>query len=615
VRNEVDKHHAKPERVAEDLEPASSNDQKMSSLISVNVGLPRDVEWQGKVVHTAIWKRPVTGRVMARRLNIDGDGQGDLAGHGGEHRAVMVYQLESYRHWQAQLQRNDFEYGQFGENLTVDGLPDNEVCIGDRYRIGGALFEVTQPRVTCYRVGIRMENPQIPSLLVSHKRPGFYFRVIEEGEIGAGDEIVKVADGPERVTVAEIDALLYLPEHSLDRLQRALRIPSLSQGWKQSLQALVAAEATGKQGGNAGLAPSLAPTPLWTGFRSLRVAAVDRESIDVLSFTLESQDHSPLPTALAGQFLVFKIKPGKDSPAIMRSYSMSGPQGAGTYRISVRRADGVGSQYFHDHIQAGTVLEVSAPRGSFTLVPGDAPVVLLSAGIGATPVLAMLHSLTSAPTGSFRQIWWLYGARNGTEHPFAAEARRLLDGIPGSHSFIVYSKPEEKDRLGKDYDSRDRLSLSSLEKLNVPKDADFYLCGPAAFLAELTAGLQSWGVPASRIHSETFGAGPPVTPGIASSRPKAPHQPAGAPGTGPNVSFTRSGLSAPWNPQFQSILEFAEACDIPVRWSCRTGVCHMCESGLIDGMIRYNPEPLDRPADGNVLICCSTPQSEIELDL
>src|SRR6201998_247518 len=237
----------------------------MSKLLSVNVGLPCEVQWKGKSVAPAIWKSPVAHRVFARRLNLDGDGQGDLAGHGGEHRAVMVYQLESYRHWESHLQRKDFEYGQFGENLTVDGLADNEVCIGDRYRIGGALFEVTQPRVTCYRVGIRMDNPQMPSLLVSHKRPGFYFRVIEEGEICAGDEIVKVADGPERITVAEIDALLYLPGRQPHQLQRALRIPSLSAGWKQSLQALAAAEAAGQKGGNAGLATSVEPAPLWSG--------------------------------------------------------------------------------------------------------------------------------------------------------------------------------------------------------------------------------------------------------------------------------------------------------------------------------------------------------------
>src|SRR5271166_3146397 len=189
-------------------------ERAMPRLLSLNVGLPRDVAWRGKTVHTAIWKAPVQGRRMVRRLNIDGDGQGDLAGHGGEHRAVLVYQIASYRYWQGQLGRSDFVFGQFGENFTVEGLADSEVCIGDRYRIGGAVFEVTQPRVTCYRVGLRMNEPRMAALLVAHHRPGFYFRVLEEGEVGAGDEIVRIADGPERITVADTDALLYLPGHS-----------------------------------------------------------------------------------------------------------------------------------------------------------------------------------------------------------------------------------------------------------------------------------------------------------------------------------------------------------------------------------------------------------------
>jgi len=204
----------------------------MARLLSVNVGLPRDIAWRGKTVHTAIWKQPAQGRSMVRRLNIDGDGQGDLAGHGGEQRAVFVYQMDSYRHWEAELGRSNFTFGQFGENFTVEGLVDSEVCIGDRYRIGRALFEVTQPRVTCYRVGIRMDEPRMAALLTSSGKPGFYFRVLEEGEVAAGDEIVRVADGPERMSVARINALLYLPVHSADELQGALRIPALSPGWR-----------------------------------------------------------------------------------------------------------------------------------------------------------------------------------------------------------------------------------------------------------------------------------------------------------------------------------------------------------------------------------------------
>jgi ferredoxin-NADP reductase/MOSC domain-containing protein YiiM/ferredoxin len=546
---------------------------------------------------------------MARRLNLDGDGQGDLAGHGGEHRAIMVYQLDSYRYWETYLQRHDFTYGQFGENLTVDGLADDEVCIGDRYRIGGAVFEVTQPRVTCYRVGIRMNNSQMPSLLVSHKRPGFYFRVLQEGEIGAGDEILKVADGPERITVRDIDGLLYLPGHSKDPLQRALRIPALSSGWRASLEALVKAD---EQDGNAGLAPSSAPPPAWTGFRELLVQTVQRESIDVLSFVLGSVDTSPLPASLPGQFLVVRLSMGEDSVPVIRNYSISGSQGDGRYRISVRRANGVGSRYLHDHIKAGDLLQVSAPRGSFTLASGDHPVVLLSAGIGVTPVLAMLHALAAKGADEKREVWWCYGARSAEEHPFAAEARGLIEGLPHGHSFIVYSHPKDGDQ---GHDAVGRLNLSALETLRISKEADFYLCGPASFIGDLTAGLKSWGVADGRIHSEAFSAELPITPGIAIKASVPPHVPIGTAGTGPAVSFTRSGLVAPWDSRYGSLLEFAEACDVPVRWSCRAGVCHMCETGLIDGKVSYTPEPLDRPAKGNILICCSSPLTALQLDL
>src|SRR5262249_13774450 len=143
-------------------------DRRAGSLLSVNVGLPQDVAWGGRIVHTAVWKRPGDGPGQGRRL---GDGGG---GRGGEHRAVFVYQIESYRYWQEQLGRDDFGYGQFGENFTVAGLADDQVCIGDRYRMGEAVFEVTQPRVTCYRVGIRMDDPRIPALPVSHHRPGVF---------------------------------------------------------------------------------------------------------------------------------------------------------------------------------------------------------------------------------------------------------------------------------------------------------------------------------------------------------------------------------------------------------------------------------------------------------
>ena len=584
----------------------------MAQLQSINVGLPRDVAWRGQTVHTAIWKQPVQGRIAARRLNLDGDGQGDLAGHGGENRAVMVYQMDAYRYWEAQLGRSDFSFGQFGENFTVAGLPDDEVCVGDRYRIGSALFEVTQPRVTCYRVGIRMAEPAMAALLVSHHRPGFYFRVLEEGEVGAGDEIVKVADGPERITLADIDALLYLPNPSRDQLERALRIPALSQGWKTSLRAI--AEQKTWEGGNPGLKASSGPPPAWPGFRRLRVSGVDQEAANVVSLCIEQTDGTPLPAALPGQFLVLRLRTTPEGPKLLRNYSMSGTPGARTYRISVKReTNGVVSSYLCDHVRAGDILEVSAPRGGFILRPGDTPVVLLSAGIGSTPVLAMLHSLSSA--ASRRDVWWIYGARSRAEHPFAKESRDLSQTLVNGRRHIVYSKPDSEDRLGVDYDSVGHVDAPLLDRLGATRDADFYLCGPPSFLSDLTAGLKTWGAGSTRIHTEVFGPEAPITPGIApSSRPPV-HPPAGGAGTGPQISFTRSGLTVSWDSRFSSLLELAEACDVPAQWACRTGVCHTCECALIGGTVQYEPDPLEPAATGNVLICCSRPSGDVEVDL
>src|SRR5277367_1122725 len=343
----------------------------MPRLLSVNVGLPREVTWNGKTVRTSVWKSPVDGRRMVRRLNIQGDAQADLAGHGGEHRAVFVYQMDSYHYWERFLGRSDFTSGQFGENFTVEGLPDNEVCIGDRYRIGGAEFEVTQPRVTCYRVGIRMNEPRMPALLVAHRRPGFYFRVLQEGEVGAGDDIAKITDGPERTSVAEVDALLYLPGHSNGQLQRALRIPALSKGWQSSFQAMLQQDSSPKTTvGNPGLAhEELAPA--WPGFRQMRVTNIFKESDNVTSFLLSSVDGQNLPVFLAGQFVVLRLQIESEKQPVLRSYSLSSLPASDHFRISVKNeSKGIGSSFLCGRTRAGDVLDVSAPRGTFTLRPG-----------------------------------------------------------------------------------------------------------------------------------------------------------------------------------------------------------------------------------------------------
>ncbi len=569
------------------------------SLLSVNVGMPRNVSWRGKTVHTGVWKNPVPGPAMVRRLNIDGDGQGDTAGHGGEQRAVLVYQIQSYRHWQQHFGRDSFDYGQFGENLTVDGLPDDEVCIGDRYRIGEAEFEVTQPRVTCYRVGLRFGEPELPALLVSHHRPGFYMRVIREGHVQAADRIVRTRSGPGALTVAETDALLYLPGRDPARLRLAARIPALSPGWQGSFRDLLAA----------GARPAAAPAdpgPAWAGFRPLQVTRVVPESATVSSIHLADPDGARLLAARAGQYLTLRI-PGAGRPAPVRNYSLSSTPAAGSYRISVKHEPhGVASSYLTTKLRPGAVLDAAAPRGDFVLDEGTGPVLLVSAGIGMTPVLSMLHEL--AARGSDREVWWIHGARRPQEHPLAAEAHALLASLPHAREHVFYSAATPERSPG-------RLTKDTLVALGIPAGATAFVCGPASFMVDMQHALAAAGVDPARIHTELFGALPAITPGLTGPAGRAPHPPPGPPGTGPLVTFARSGVSAPFAAGRRSVLELADACDVPARWSCRTGVCHTCTTPLLAGDVTYSPAPLEAPADGRVLICCARPGTDIVLDM
>jgi ferredoxin-NADP reductase len=345
----------------------------------------------------------------------------------------------------------------------------------------------------------------------------------------------------------------------------------------------------------------------------MRVATIHKESESVTSFVLVPADKQSLSLFQAGQFVVLRliIDPGK--APVLRSYSLSDLPASDHLRISVKsELKGIGSSFLCDRAREGDVLDVSAPRGSFTLRAGQSPVVLLSAGVGATPVMSMLHALASEK--SQREIWWIYAARNRVEHPFAEESRSLLKQLSRGRGYIVYSRPAATDQVGTDFDAPGHIDAALLKRIGVSERSDFYLCGPSSFLQNMRDGLQTWGVPADNVHTEIFGALESITPGMAQVA-HTPHQPQGPPGSGPPVSFARSGITVTWDSKFTSLLELAEACDVPVRWSCRTGVCHTCMTGLIAGSITYNPEPLERPAPGNVLVCCSQPNAGVTLDL
>ncbi|MEU6553221.1 MOSC and FAD-binding oxidoreductase domain-containing protein [Streptomyces sp. NPDC046915] len=572
----------------------------MATLLSVNVGMPKDVSWQGRTVLTGAWKAPVQGPRMVRRLNVDGDGQGDLAGHGGEIRAVLVYQVQSYQYWRKHLGRDDLTFGIFGENFTVDGLPDDEVCIGDRYRIGEAEFEVTQPRVTCYRVGMRLGEPTMASLLVAHHRPGFYLRVITEGRVQAGDEITLTRKGPQELSVADTDALLYLPDHDPAKLRRALNIPALSPGWQQSFRELAGAQPPRQE-------------PGWPGFKTMRVARVVPETPTVSSIYLDTTDGTRLPEARPGQYLSLRLAVGEAAPAV-RSYSLSSTPTAGTYRISVKHEPrGKVSGYLHATVRPEDLVDVASPRGTFVLEESTRPVVLISAGIGATPVLAMLHRL--AAVRDPRPVWWIHTAHDRAHHVFADEAHDLLAQLPDAHEHIYYTA-EAAPHPDEPHITRGRPTARSLKAMGIPTDADAYLCGPSAFMDDLVGFLRDLGLSPEHIHTEQFSALPAINPGVTTTAAAIrPHQPPGPPGTGPLVTFARSGITTPWSPAHTSLLDLAEACDIPTRWSCRTGVCHTCVTHLVAGDITYTTPPLELTEAGTVLICCSAPTTEVVLDL
>jgi ferredoxin-NADP reductase len=297
----------------------------------------------------------------------------------------------------------------------------------------------------------------------------------------------------------------------------------------------------------------------------------------------------------------------------VRSYSLSSAPGAAEYRISVKaEPHGAVSRYLIDHLHEGSTLDVAAPRGDFVLDESSGPVLLISAGIGATPVLSMLQHLAQAR--SDREVWWIYSARGPQEHPFAAEVRDLLGSLQHArvHLFYSHATPAELHQAGA---VAGHVTKDALAALGLPAGAQAYLCGPAAYMTDMREGLEAAGVSPSSVHTELFGVLPSTTPGVVGHAAQAPHQPSGAPVTGPQVTFARSGISTSFGARWSSLLDLADSCDVPSRWSCRTGVCHTCITPLLSGSVTYSPDPLEAPSEGQVLICCSQPRSDIVLDM
>lgn len=579
-------------------------------LKSVNVSMPKDIVHNGKTVTTGIFKEPVERRVMLRTLNLEGDGQADLWGHGGAFRAVYVYSFENYAYWARELARTDFTIGQFGENFTVEGMLENDIHVGDIFRVGGALVEVSQPRVPCYKLAIKMGIEGFQNRFMASGRMGFYFRVLEEGEVGAGDAIELVKRAPRALTVREVNDLLYFDKENLKGTNEALNIPALSHGWKGSFEER--------------LAKSEVSAETKDRYRACGVARIEPESETITSFTLVPEDGAALPRFLPGQFLTFELNiPGQPKP-VLSTYSLSDAPNADSYRVSIKRepvpvsrpdlTSGISSRYFHDQVGIGSILRVGAPRGKFHLDPdSERAVVLLSAGVGLTPMISMMNAIVQS--GTRRPVWFIHGARNGREHAMGAHVRRMAEVNETVHAHIRYSQPDAGDIEGRDYDSPGRVDITLLKQVLPFDDYDFYLCGPTPFMKSLYCGLLSLDVSEQRIHYEFFG------PASILKEDAKPIVPAKVPTAetelvaGIQVTFARSGITAGWDPDCESILDLAERHGLTPDYSCRSGICHTCACALLEGEVEYLEDPLDPPDSGSVLICCSRPKTSLVIEV
>jgi len=581
----------------------------MSRLLSVNVSLPKEIIHNGKKISTGIFKEPVKGRIKVKTLNLEGDGQADLIGHGGIFRAIYVYSYDNYAYWEKELNRDDFNYGEFGENFTVEGMSDDEIHVGDRFKIGSALFEVTQPRVPCYKLAIKMGEEGFYNQILSSGRLGFYFRVIEVGEVGAGDIIEKVSEDPVEMSINEVNSLLYYNKDDFSRIEKAIKIKALSPGWRTSFADRLAKAELSEQ--------------IQDKYINLTVSKKVPESQNITSFYLVSEDGEPLPSFLPGQFLPLKLDiPGQYKP-IYRTYSISDSPHKNYYRLTIKREPappdrpdlypGVSSNYFHDQVESGTKLLAKAPRGKFFLdSKSENPVVLLSAGVGLTPLISMMNMIVDS--GSNQEVWFIHGARNSAEHAMGDHIRKVAQQNDNVHVHVAYSKPLKENLEGGDYDSKGYVDVELLKNILPGNEAEFYLCGPPPFMKSLFNGLLEWEVPEYCINYEFFGPASLLKDRAKVSTPKRAAEAMDC-SSEIEVEFSKSGIKTNWNPSFESILDLAEANGLSPDYSCRSGICHTCMCRLEDGEVEYVEEPLDPPDEGFVLICASKPKKNVVVDI
>lgn len=345
------------------------------------------------------------------------------------------------------------------------------------------------------------------------------------------------------------------------------------------------------------------------GYRRFQIASKRQESESITSFYLTPADGGPIEPHVAGQFLPIRIQ--KDGGAILRSYTISqGPNGH-HYRLSVKReAHGRASRLLHDQLNRGDFVEVGSPAGHFFLDNGTQPIVMLSGGVGITPMIAMLDALIAAfhDGAPAREVYFIHATQNSASQAFKAKLTAFARQYDWLHLLIAFSAPLENDTLGDTHDIEARLSVDALSGLLPFGGYQFYLCGPEMFMRSLYSGLREIGIDRSHIHYEFFGAGELEEPEKITPMVVLPER--------ANITFTRSGTQVEWTQQSGTLLEAAENAGLTPNYNCRSGKCGACATRLVAGAVHYQRSAVITPGKGEVLTCCAVPMDEeIQLDL
>ena len=575
-------------------------------VCAVSISVPRLVEVHGRPILTSIIRDAASGAV---RFGYGGPEGNRTAVHTEE---VLATISENYDHWARELgvARESWPYAYWGENLTISGVNECQLRIGDRLTIGKrAIFEVTSPRIPCFKLSWRLGQPDsFLERLIQSGLIGFYLRVLTPGDVMAGDAVVLESPHPDSITVADLSRLLHDPSADVGRLRHALATPGLGRQAYGMLAHRIVHLTDGAR----------VRRGRWTGWRRFRVADMIAEAADVRSCILHPVDNEPIAEYRAGQFLLVRF-PTSDGRLISRPWSLSDYEEEGrTYRLTIRHVmGGRGSRHMHTSVRVGDEVEVRSPAGAFVLDRSTLfRVTLLSAGIGITPLVSMLKA--HAARTDMAPLAWIHSTRNGSTYALRGDVDRVLQVNPLFQSLVLYTAPRPEDQLGIDYDQPGRLTPERLTSflgnsyrcspfgrdIELPAQIGlFYVCGPAAFERAVRAALLAWGVEPASIRSEHF------TP--ASVADPAPPQ------SSCTVKFIRSKKEAVWTHDSDlSLLELAESNGLDPASSCRMGSCHTCDSALLAGAVTYDRAPEVPPSPGRVLICCARPNADVvELDL